>query len=494
MSDMRLEGYTEYARDVGFVVMAQVLVALLNFARLPILTKWLGASLYGTWSIIWVTITLITSVASLGLGMAMVRFIAAERDRSKISEAYLSIMLTIMASGISLSLLLALFVSFSDLPVLGDINNSNTIVLASFMVLTQALGNISIAYFRTFRQMLRYAIFMVVRAAGQVGLMLCFMLAGWQLTGAVIAVLISDVLCFTAAFIITLKQTGFQFPKFTGIWTYLRYGLPLVPATVTLWIINSSDRYIIGYFMDVKNVGIYSAIYTIANIISLFLGPANALLLPTVSKSYDDGDTASTKNYFKFTLKYTLLLSVPAAFGMSVLAAPLIRILTSTEFMSGSTVLPFIASGLVIFELYSIGNHIFYLVKKTHWILWLLIITAVLNVALTLLLVPLWGIIGAGIASLIAYAVTGILTIIIGFRYFKFDLSYSFIVKSIFASVVMSLVIWLLHPYSILQVIMAIIIGAFIYLILIWLMRSFSRNELSLFKDVASRFIIGKQQ
>ena len=493
MHNINLESYVSYARDVGYVVMAQALVALINFARLPILTKWLGASLYGSWSIIWVTTVLITSVASLGLGMAMVRFIAAEKDRSKIGEAYLSIVITILASGTAFSLMLAFIVSAGSLPILGDISDSNTVILASLMVLTQSLTNISIAFFRTFRQMLRYAVLMVVHAAGQVALMLCFMLAGWQLTGAVTAVLISDIVCFTAAFVITVRQTGFQFPKFSAIPTYLKYGLPLVPATVTLWIINSSDRYIIGYFMDAANVGIYAAVYTIANIITLFMGPANALLLPTISKSYDNGSTAGTKNYFKFTLKYTLLLSIPAAFGMSLLAAPLIRILTSTEFMSGSVVLPFIAAGLVIFELYSIGNHIFYLVKKTQWILWLLIITAVLNVSLTLLLVPLWGITGAGIASLIAYAVTGILTIIIGFRYFKFDLSFSFIIKSVCASVVMSVVIWLLHPYSIFQVITSVIIGAVVYFVLIWLMRSFSSSEINLFKDVAASFIIRKQ-
>lgn len=489
-----IEGYTAYAKDVGYVIGAQLLVALLNFFRLPILTKWLGTSLYGTWSLIWVTVTLLTSVASLGLSMAMVRYLAAERDRSKTREAYLSMLFTVLAAGISVSLLLVLFVSFSSVPLLGDVGSPGTVALASFMILTQSLSQISIAFFRTFRQMLRYSIFMVAHATGQVGLMLCFLLAGWQLTGAIIAVLASDILCFTVAFIIALRQIGFQFPKFTQMPKYLRYGLPLVPASVTLWIINSSDRYIIGYFMEATDVGIYSAVYVIAHIIPLFLGPMKAVLLPTVSKSYDDGDAASTKTYFRYTLKYSMLLSIPAAFGMSVLAAPLIRILTTPEFIPGSTVLPFIASGLVIFELYSIGSNIFYLVKKTQWILWLLVITAVLNVALTVLLVPLWGILGAGVASLIAYAVSGILTIAIGFRYFKFDLGFSFLGKSVLASIVMALAIWLLHPVSIIHVVMSIILGAIIYFVLILIMKSFSRRELGLFKEMLSRSIIKKQQ
>jgi len=51
-----IEEYKGYARDIGFVAAAQIAVSLLLFVRLPILTKWLGVSLYGTWSLIWVTI------------------------------------------------------------------------------------------------------------------------------------------------------------------------------------------------------------------------------------------------------------------------------------------------------------------------------------------------------------------------------------------------------------------------------------------------------
>ena len=60
------EDYKGYAKDIGVVAVAQVAVALLQFIRLPILTKCLGASLYGTWSLIWVTVVLATPLAVLG--------------------------------------------------------------------------------------------------------------------------------------------------------------------------------------------------------------------------------------------------------------------------------------------------------------------------------------------------------------------------------------------------------------------------------------------
>jgi len=268
---------------------------------------------------------------------------------------------------------------------------------------------------------------------------------------------------------------------------YLKYGLPLVPTSAMLWIVNSSDRYMIGYFMQAKDVGIYAAAYTLTYTISLFLGPLQTVLLPTISKSYDDGDVAKTKTYLKFSLKYLMMLSIPATFGLSILASPLLRLLTTSEFVSGSEVIPLLAFGLLTFEFYQICIYIFYLVKKTYWVLRLLIASAALNIALNLLLIPQWGIVGAAVATLIAYAVLGVLTVVTSFRYFKFDLGFPFIMKSILASTVMTLVIWLFDPWGIIEVIIAIFLGIIIYFAIILALKGFSRNELSMIKDLLSR-------
>ena len=52
-----------FARDVGFVGAAQLGASLLQFVRLPILTKELGVDLFGTWSLILVTVSLLTPLA-----------------------------------------------------------------------------------------------------------------------------------------------------------------------------------------------------------------------------------------------------------------------------------------------------------------------------------------------------------------------------------------------------------------------------------------------
>lgn len=481
------EEYKGYAKDIGLVAGAHIAVALLQFARIPILTKWLGASLYGTWSLIWVTIVLITPLAMLGLNMAMVRFLAAEKDYAKIRDRFMSALVTSLIAGVVIALILVLCSNLFATSIMGDANSAYLFRLGSLMILTQALSQMSIAFFRTFRQMKWYSALTVIKAAVQLGLISCLIILGWEVKGVILAVIASDFLGIVIALSVALRQTGLQLPRFTEMKSYLKYGLPLVPTGAMLWIMSSSDRYMIGYFMQSEDVGIYTAAYTLTHVTSLFISPLRTVLLPTISKSYDNGNIAKTRTYFKYSLKYLLMLTIPTTFGLSVLASPLLRILTTAEFASGSLVIPFVAFGLLIFEFYQICLYVFYLEKKTYWVLRLLILSALLNIGLNLLLIPHLGIVGAAVATLIAYTVLAIITVVIAFRYFKFDLGFVFIMKSVLASAVMALGIWLYKPWGITEVVIAILLGIIIYFAIILVLKGFTKKELSMVKELFAR-------
>jgi len=476
--------YMRYARDIGFIALAQVIVSLLNFMQLPILTKWLGASLYGTWSLMWITVVLLAPLVTLGLGTAMVRFLAAEEDVNKIREGFVSVVLTILFAGILASLVIVFCSNAFAASVLGNIDKANSIKLTAFMITTQALSQISFAFFRTFRQMKIYSAFLAGKATIELAFMVCFLIAGWELIGVIIAVITSDIIFIVVASIITIRQIGFCLPRFAKLKSYLKYGLPLMPSGIILWIIQSSDRYIIGYFMEVEDVGIYTAAYTLANAIIFFLGPLQVVLLPMVSKSYDEGDVVKTRAYLKYSLKYLMTLSIPAAFGLSVLAYPLLRILTTIEFTAGSMVVPVLAFGILSYTLYQVCMHTLYLVKKTIWILSLLCISAGLNIGLNILLIPNLGILGAAVAALISYAVLGILTTVISFRYLKFDLDLFFLGKSVLASAIMAIIIKLINPVSTTQIIISILLGIITYYAIIFALKGFKKSELEFFNKM----------
>ncbi len=473
--------YATFGRQVGYVITANIAILLLGFVQLPIITKGLGANLYGTWSLISVTVSLIVPFAMLGFSMSIVRFLAAEKDKNTIREDFFSACSIVFISGIVFSLLLFFLSDLLAVSIFKDVNSSSYIKLGSVLILLNSLYLVLLAFFRMRRKLGLYNILNLSQHGLQVGLIVVAILLGYRLGGVITSFIISGILVIVISLFIIFRQTGFQLPRFSHVKSYLKWGIPLTPNAAILWIINVSDRYMVSYFLGVATAGVYSAAYSIGHYASFALAPLGIVLYATVSKTYDEGNRDEAGNYLKYSLKYLMMIAIPAAFGLSILAKPLLRILTTPEFVTGSTVVPWVAFGAVLFCFYQICVYIIHLVGKTHITVRLLGISAGLNIGLNLLLIPRMGILGAAIATLIAYGVLGILTLMVTRRYLKFDLSLPFMAKSIFSSGIMALCIWLINPESISMIIVSILAGIIIYFGMIMLIKGLSRQEMKFF-------------
>ena len=109
-------------------------------------------------------------------------------------------------------------------------------------------------------------------------------------------------------------------------------------------------------------------------------------------------------------------------------------------------------------------------------------IAALLNLGLNFIFIPKFGIMGAAITTLIAYTTVFIITWHYSFRGFKFNIDWKFISKSIFASILMTLFIFWFSPIGLSKTIIAIILGALLYGVLTFLLKSFTKEELKFFK------------
>jgi len=281
--------------------------------------------------------------------------------------------------------------------------------------------------------------------------------------------------------LIILRQTGFRLPRFSNIKTYLKWGLPLAPIFVISWISSSSDRYIVSYFLGVAAAGIYSSAYAMAGYAIFVVSPLGLVLFPTITKSYNEGNIGETRSYLKYALKFSMMITIPSAFGLAILAKPLLAILTRPEFVAGSIVVPFVAFAYLILVLCQICNYIMYIHNRTHLVMWLSGTSAVLNIILNVLLIPLLGIMGAAIATFISYAILSLLTLMLSRRYLKFDLSLLFMLKSAIASTIMIFCIWLFNPASLTEVLISIFGSVLVYFGALLLTKGLSSSEITFF-------------
>ena len=478
-----MDEYKLLAQRMGLIGITNLLVSISGIILLPILTKTLPIEEYGIWVQISVTIGLIPSIVMLGLPYTMVRFLAAAKEKEEIQEGFYSISFVTMLTSAIASLFLFLF----SKQIAASLFNGNTAVtrIIPLIIFIRCLNSLLFAFFRTFQQIKRYSIFSSIQTWLNVVLVAYFVLSGHGIFGAVMGLLISSSFVFLIMFSLIISEIGIKIPKFTHIKEYLAFGLPTIPGNLSNWMVNSSDRYVIGIFLGTAFVGYYSPGYTLGNIIAMFIAPLSFMLPAVLSKYYDENNIKEVKTILKYSLKYFLLLTIPSAFGLSLLSKPLLMILSTPEIASrGYLVTPFVAVSAVLFGIYTVIFQIIVLEKKTKitGIIWA--IAAILNLGLNLIFIPYIGILGAAITTLLAFALAFILTSFYSFKYFKFDVDYLFILKSILASIAMSLVIVSWNPAGVLNVLFVIGICAAVYTTILLLLKGITKAEIGFFTGI----------
>jgi O-antigen/teichoic acid export membrane protein len=440
--------------------------------------------LYGIWALIVTAIDLIVPFSLLAFSLGIIRFLAGEKDQNKIKEDFFSAYSLVIITGTVFSLTFFLLSDPISIFIFKNPAASFYIKLSSILILLNSLFPLTLSFFRRESKVGIYNTLNVSLNILLFGLLIIFLFEGYGLEGVVLASIISTFVLNAIGFFIIIRQVGFHRPRFKNMRAYLKWGIPLTPNSLILWVIQASDRYVISFFMGTSSSGIYNAAYGIGNYASFILWPLGIVLLPKISKLYDEGNITECKNYFKYSFKYLMLLTIPAAAGLSILGRPLLHILTTPEFISGFSVVPLIAFGSVMFCIYQINSYVIFLIGKTYLNIRLLGIGAILNFGLNLLLVPHLGIIGSGLASLLANTVITTITIIITRRDFEYDMSLKFLFKALLSSGLMSLVIWLIRPESIPMVLLSIIAGIIVYFGILIFTRGISRAELDLFTSL----------
>ncbi len=458
---------------------ANLLVALSSLILLPILTKNFSIDDYGIWVQINTTIALLPNLTTLGLPYTMVRFLSAETDKKIIQEGFYSILSMVLISTVIVALLLLVFSKQIALAIFNG--NVNVAIILSAIVFLACLNALLLNYFRTFQEMKKYSFFLLMQTYLGVVIVSYLALEGYSIYMVALGLLLANLITFLAMFALIIWSIGFKIPKFTHIREYLSFGVPTIPGNLSSWIVNSSDRYVIGIFLSAAFVGYYSPGYTLGYSISMLMAPFSLLLPSVLPQYYDKNNIEKVSSFLNYSTKYFLLIAIPSAFGLSVLSKPLLSVLTTPEIaLNGYLITPLTALSTLIFGVYAIISNVLVLEKKTKVIGSIWIIAATLNLVLNIVLVPYFGIIAAATTTLLAYVVAFILTLRYSTKFFNFD--YKFILKSITASTIMSAFIIFINPQNLINIIITIIISTIIYFGLILVLKGIKKEEFNLFK------------
>jgi O-antigen/teichoic acid export membrane protein len=285
-----------------------------------------------------------------------------------------------------------------------------------------------------------------------------------------------------------LRDIGVIIPSFSNLQEYLKFGLPLMPSSLSNWVLSASDRYIITFFLSVAWVGYYSPGYSLGWMISILATPFVILVPTAIYEHYDASRIADVKTIMRYSVKYFLAVAIPAAFVLSLLSKPILLVLTTPQIAAnGYLITPFTALSAVLFGVWNIIVVVLALEKRTAIIGTTWILGAALNIILNLVLVPQFGIIAAALTTLLGYSFVFGVTAIYSVRIMTLGVDFGFILKSIFASIVISALVLIWHASGFLSIAALIVICSIAYIAVLLFLKGFTLSEMRFFTGFLAR-------
>lgn len=471
--------FHDYLSDIGLYGIVHLLLPFTGIVTLSLITKFLSVSDYGIYSLVLTTIGILVYFIHLMFPSGLVRFLAGETDKKTISTTFTSaLLITLLAEAVIALLMLSLSGLLAS-KIFHDINARIYIYMIIATVFFEASTYILRVYFRIVEQVKRYLKYEILFELTRVGLIAAAVLLGRGVLLVLIALLLTRVINSGLFLFILLKEQGLARPDFNIVKTYFPFCLPLIIPQLMAWVISLSDRYFISYFRGAEEVGIYSAAYGVPQ----FMGGINDaiwfVLLPVIFRLWNSGSQEEVKKYFTRAAKLYSMFGIPAAFGIILLANPALTILSTAEVGQESwKVVPFICLSSICYVIYGYGADIYLVQRKTRQVALFVTTAAAVNAAGNYLLIPAYGILGAAIATLIAYAVMAAISITMSRRFFTFPVEWPFVGKALLASILMSIFLWFFRPVQIWELILSIVLGAMIYFVVLFLIKGFKKEEI----------------
>ena len=483
---MDAKGLTEtqkFTSDMVWVALSQVLIGLTLLVALPALTKSYPSEIYGAWVQMLVTVGLLAPILTLQFGTAAVRFLAAEEDKEKRRRAFGAMLWPILAFAFLVFIISLLLRQNLSIFLFASPEYVSLIPLTLLWASMEALFSFSLSYLRARGKIRRLAIIQLALAVIKMAIIVALATAGHSLGWIVTLIIVGEASLVATVFGMIIREIGFPKPAWEGLKHYLSFSVPQIPAGALLWIISASDRYFITHLLNLSQTGTYSASYTLGNLIYMLYMPIGYVLLPSVSKFWEREELTKTRNYFEYATRLFLALAIPAAAGLYILSQPLLGILTTSEYMVGGSLVLLVALGTIFYGLYGINVYVIYLVEQTKWLPLMIGIAAATNAGINIVLIPKIGIMAAAISTIVSYFILAAILTVWTRRTIQYKMDFKFLGKVVGATVIMAFCLRFIPTTSVLGVISAIVAGAAIFALGLWLLKGFSRQDRKLIKE-----------
>ncbi len=455
-SNLNIEkSLTILTRGGGLAFAGLFISKILSYASRLIVAR-IGPEQYGLLSLALVIFSFSAFIALFGFTACIIRYVSyfhEKADNKRLKGAFLFSFKFTLTLSLIVGFFLFILSDWISLTFFDDIRLSLLLKIFAFVIPFDILRSSFISTMLGFKKVKNVMIAKnIAENISKFILLVILIFLGYGLIGATFAYGLAIFVSFVVAAIYFKKLEIYRIIKSNIPAIYPRkemlfYAIPLLLASTIAFFISWTDTFMIGYFKEAYDIGIYNAAQPTAQLLVIFPNALLTLALPILTGLYTKKDNKSIAYLLKKMFKWVFAFNFIILLFFLFFSSNILSSLFGSQYVEGYLAFIVLSVAFFTFLLSEVFESMLLASKKTKLILFNTLFVAALNIILNYIFIPKFGILGAALGTTISFVIFALLRMVEVYaftRIFPFELS---ILKIIFSGIVSLFVIkWLISP------------------------------------------------
>ncbi len=382
------------------------------FFLIPLYTSYLTPADYGVLQICNVTNSLLTIILLLGMNSSLFRVYFNTDNLENRKTIFSSTYAVYFAFSAIIIVPLLFFANPLSRLIIGNHGSQYLLTIVILSAFFEGIYNLELAYLRAEEKPVIFVISSIIKIIFYVLMNILFVVhLKRNYVGVREVNLMSILLIVIISLPIILKGINFKV-SFAYIKDVVKIGVPLGIGAIAIWVLTLTDRFMLKVLLPesiaMTQVGLYSLGAKFSMLIKMLLVSPFMLSWGTLMFSYQNNPNAKelykkVLNYFVFVAGFVFLIFTIFAKDIIMLVAQ------NAEYYDAYKIVPLLSFSMILHGFYTVISVGVILTKKTKYVIISNYSAAILNIILNFLLIPKYGMLGAAIASVIAFILNSVI-------------------------------------------------------------------------------------
>jgi stage V sporulation protein B len=492
-------GGTKLAKGSFIILVGAFIFRIGGFIYRFLLAHLLGPVGYGLLGLTLPFQGFLIMLAAGGLPPAIAKYVAEysavdEKDMAK------QVIITSTKVMVVLGIFFSILMFFMAKPIALNFYHKPELIIPLQLVALITPFSVFVGAFRgVFQGFYEMTYILVTRAIEQIFMIIfavILVIIGWYVAGAVVGTVIGFMAASVSGFILFKKGIWGRFSEVQKKFTLkeeislakilLIFSFPVIITGFAELALYDIGTIIIGSYMPSVYAGYYNAASPIARLPLIISMSVATAVLPAASEALSLNNKSLLEKYVIQSYRYVTILVLPLCAGTILFSTPIISLLFGSDYIPGSDALKILAAGMLFFTIYTVSASVSQGVGKPYLPMIMLVIGTTMDLILSIILVPLYGINGAALATTITALFIMLSTSWKTLQITEVKLPLGNIAKIIFASILMGGFLIIL-PKTYIYLIVAIILAPFVYILILAFMGGFKKEDIRIMYRFAAK-------